>query len=87
MIINVKAPYLACVAFFDFGSLWSRGWVNDPTSVLPIGMPLSPITEAMVVIFSELGFAASASGTAFWFVFFFGCFCFNLKRNVTREIR
>ena len=40
-------------------SLWSRGWENDPTSVLPIGMPLSPITRATVVIFSELGFAVS----------------------------
>ena len=44
--------------FFSF-SLWSRGWENDPTSVLPLGMPLSPITRATVVIFSELGFAVS----------------------------
>ena len=44
--------------FFSF-SLWSRGWENDPTSVLPLGMPLSPITRATVVISSELGFAVS----------------------------
>ena len=45
------------------GSLWSRGWENDPTSVLPIGMPLSPITRATVVIFSELGLVVSVFGT------------------------
>ena len=33
--------------------------VSVVTSVLPIGIPLSPITRAMVVIFSELGFAVS----------------------------
>ena len=46
------------VLFFSF-SLWSRGWENDPTSVLPLGMPLSPITRATAVISSELGFAVS----------------------------
>ena len=40
-------------------SLSCRGWRNDPTSVLLIGMPLSPITRPTVVIFSELGFAVS----------------------------
>ena len=39
-----------------------KGWENDPTSVLPIGMPLSPITRP-VVIFSELGFMVSIFGT------------------------
>ena len=40
-------------------SLSCRGWRSDPTSVLLIGMPLSPITRPTVVIFSELGFAVS----------------------------
>ena len=52
-------------SLFSFGSLWSRGWENDPTSVLLIRMPLRPITRATVVFFSELGFADSASGTSF----------------------
>ena len=51
-------------------SLWSRGWRSDPTSVLPIGMPLSPITRATVVIFSELGFAVSFTVCHLWIVFF-----------------
>ena len=41
--------------FFRFllVSLWSRGWRIDPTSVLPTGMRLSPITRGdTVVIFS-----------------------------------
>ena len=40
--------------FFRFllVSLWFRGWRIDPTSVLPTGMPLSPITRDTVVIFS-----------------------------------
>ena len=40
-------------------SLWSRGWRSGPTSVLPLGMPLSPINRAAVVFFLELGFAVS----------------------------
>ena len=32
--------------FILFGSVWSRSWENDPTSVLPIGMRLSQITRA-----------------------------------------
>ena len=44
---------------FFLVSLWSRGWRSDPTSVLPIGMPLSPITRATVVFSSELEFAVS----------------------------
>ena len=40
-------------------ALWSQGWRGDPTSVLHISIPLSPITRATVLIFSELGFAVS----------------------------
>ena len=50
---------------FFLVSLWSRGWRSDPTSVLPIGMPLSPITRATVVIFSELVFAVSFTVSSF----------------------
>ena len=58
--ITFETYFVSLSFFFPFlGSLWSRGWENDLTSALPIGMPLSPITRATVVIFSELGFAAS----------------------------
>ena len=46
-------------------SLWSQSLRSDPTSVLPIGMPLSLITRATVVIFSELVFAVSFTVSSF----------------------
>ena len=54
-----KFRHIGTIFTFFLVSLWSRGWRSDPTSVLPIGMPLSPITRATVVIFSELRFAVS----------------------------
>ena len=53
VIINVKAPYLACVAFFILEVCGLEVERMTPESVLPIGMPLNPITRAMVVIFTR----------------------------------
>ena len=67
-IIKRKGTVLSMcrLLLFLLGSLQSRGWENDdPTSVLLMGMPLSPITRAKVVIFSELGFAVSVLSTSF----------------------
>ena len=52
-----KTRHIGTILHFLLVSLWSRGWRSDPTSVLRIGMPLSTITRATVVVFSELGFS------------------------------
>ena len=68
--LSTKLGIQALFLHFLLESLWSRGWRSDPTSVLPIGMPLSPITRATVVIFSELGFACLFTVCHLLIVFF-----------------
>ena len=48
-------------------------------------MPLSPITRARVVIFSELGFAAPIKRTSSFDRFPFGIFGFSLKKKRLRD--
>ena len=65
-----KIRYIGTILSFLLASIWSRGWRSNPTSVLPIGMSLGPITRATVVIFSKLGFVVSFTVCYLLIVFF-----------------